>query len=130
MELVGQSPQLQQVMSVVELVGHSDATVLIQGESGTGKELIAAAVHRHSERSDQPFLQINCAAIPENLMESTLFGHVQGAFTGANKTTKGIFEEADGGTLLLDEVSEIPIGLQAKLRYGHYCDGKQCGIGR
>lgn len=115
MELVGQSPQLQQVMSVVELVGHSDATVLIQGESGTGKELIASAVHRHSDRADMPFLQINCAAIPENLMESTFFGHVQGAFTGANKTTKGIFEETDGGTLLLDEVSEIPIGLQAKL---------------
>ncbi|UCD39355.1 MAG: sigma-54-dependent Fis family transcriptional regulator [Fidelibacterota bacterium] len=114
-EMVGQSSELLQVLEIVDMVGRSDAPVFIQGESGTGKELVASAIHKRSNRADKPFHQLNCAAIPENLMESTLFGHVQGAFTGANKTTKGIFEEAHGGTLLLDEVSEIPVGLQAKL---------------
>jgi transcriptional regulator with PAS, ATPase and Fis domain len=114
-DMVGGSPELEAVLEVVSMVSNSDAPVFIQGESGTGKELVASAIHRGSDRADGPFLQINCAAIPENLMESTLFGHVQGAFTGANKTTKGLFEEADGGTLLLDEISEIPVGLQAKL---------------
>jgi len=114
-EMVGQSSQIQNILEVVDMVSRSDAPVFIQGESGTGKELVAAAVHKRSDRADKPFMQINCAAIPENLIESTLFGHVQGAFTGANKTTRGIFEESHGGTLLMDEVSEIPIGLQAKL---------------
>ncbi len=114
-EMVGQSPQIHSVLEIVDMVNHSDAPVFIQGESGTGKELVATAVHKRSDRADKPFMQLNCAAIPENLMESTLFGHVQGAFTGASKTTRGIFEESDGGTLLLDEISEIPLGLQAKL---------------
>ncbi len=114
-DMVGQSKELLEVMQVVEMVSRSDAPVFIQGESGTGKELVATAVHRLSDRSKQPFLQLNCAAIPENLMESTLFGHIQGSFTGASKTTKGIFEEANGGTLLLDEISEIAPGMQAKL---------------
>jgi DNA-binding NtrC family response regulator len=114
-EMVGESTELKQVQQMIEMVSNSDAPVFIQGESGTGKELVAAAIHQSSDRSSAPFLQINCAAIPENLMESTLFGHVQGAFTGANKNAKGIFDEADGGTLLLDEISEIPAGLQAKL---------------
>ncbi len=114
-DMVGQSKEILEVMQVVEMVSRSDAPVFIQGESGTGKELVATAVHRRSNRSEEPFLQLNCAAIPENLMESTLFGHIQGSFTGANKTTKGIFEEADGGTLLLDEISEIAPGMQAKL---------------
>jgi DNA-binding NtrC family response regulator len=114
-EMVGQSPEISSVLEIVKMVSRSDAPVFIRGESGTGKELVATAIHNHSDRVDKPFLQLNCAAIPENLLESTLFGHVQGAFTGASKTTRGIFEEADGGTLLLDEVSEIPIGLQAKL---------------
>jgi len=114
-EMVGQSPQIHSVLEIVDMVNRSDAPVFIQGESGTGKELVATAVHKRSDRADKPFMQLNCAAIPENLMESTLFGHVQGAFTGASKTTRGIFEESDGGTLLLDEVSEIPLGLQAKL---------------
>ena len=114
-EMVGQSPKLMGVLELIKMVGGSDAPVFIQGESGTGKELVASAVHKSSDRADGPFLQLNCAAIPENLMESTLFGHVQGAFTGANKTTRGIFEESNGGTLLLDEVSEIPPSLQAKL---------------
>ena len=114
-EMVGQSPEISSVLEIVKMVSKSDAPVFIRGESGTGKELVATAIHNHSDRVDKPFHQLNCAAIPENLLESTLFGHVQGAFTGASKTTRGIFEEADGGTLLLDEVSEIPIGLQAKL---------------
>ena len=114
-EMVGQSPQIYSVLEIVDMVSRSDAPVFIQGESGTGKELVATAVHKRSDRADKPFMQLNCAAIPENLMESTLFGHVQGAFTGASKTTRGIFEESDGGTLLLDEISEIPLGLQAKL---------------
>ncbi len=114
-EMIGESNELQQVQQMIEMVSNSDAPVFIQGESGTGKELVAASIHQSSDRAAAPFLQINCAAIPENLMESTLFGHVQGAFTGANKNAKGIFEEADGGTLLLDEISEIPAGLQAKL---------------
>lgn len=114
-EMVGQSREILAVMEVVEMVSRSDAPVFIQGESGTGKELVASAVYRSSGRADKAFMQLNCAAIPENLMESTLFGHVQGAFTGANRTAKGIFEESDGGTLLLDEISEIPVGLQSKL---------------
>lgn len=114
-DMVGQSPALLGVLERVDMVSNSDAPVFIQGESGTGKELVAVALHRRSNRADQPFLQTNCAAIPENLIESTLFGHVQGAFTGAIKTTKGLFEEAHGGTLLLDEISEISTGLQAKL---------------
>jgi len=114
-EMVGQSAGIRDVLEIVEMVSRSDAPIFVQGESGTGKELVATALHRRSDRADRPFLQLNCPAIPENLMESTLFGHVQGAFTGASKTTRGIFEEANGGTLLLDEVSEIPFGLQAKL---------------
>lgn len=114
-DIVGQSPKILEVLERVDMVSKSDAPVFIQGESGTGKELVASAIHRRSDRVDKPFLQTNCASIPETLMESTYFGHVQGAFTGANKTTKGFFEEAHGGTLLLDEISEISIGLQAKL---------------
>ncbi|MBA7473792.1 Regulatory protein AtoC [subsurface metagenome] len=114
-EMIGESPQIHNVLEIVDMVSRSDAPVFIQGESGTGKELVASAVHKRSDRAEKPFMQLNCAAIPENLMESTLFGHVQGAFTGASKTTCGIFEESHGGTLLLDEISEIPIGLQSKL---------------
>ena len=114
-EMVGESAEMQSVLQVIEMVGGSDAPVFIQGESGTGKELVATAIHRRSDRAEGPFHQLNCAAIPENLIESTLFGHVQGAFTGANKTTRGIFEESHNGSLLLDEVSEIPSGLQSKL---------------
>ncbi len=96
-------------------VAGADVTVMINGESGTGKEVLARYIHRHSTRSDGPFVAINCAAIPESLLEATLFGYEKGAFTGALRTSVGKFEQAQGGTLLLDEVSEMDLGLQAKL---------------
>ncbi len=114
-KLIGQSPEMERVFSQISIVARSDASVFIQGESGTGKELIAQSIHDGSDRSDKPFLKINCSAIPESLFESTLFGHEKGSFTNAIKMHKGLFEEADGGTLLLDEISEIPVTMQAKL---------------
>lgn len=114
-KLVGKSKAMQQVFQQIDMVARSDAPVFIQGESGTGKELIAEAVHYNSERSDGPFIKVNCSAIPETLFESTLFGHEKGSFTNAIKTCKGFFEEANGGTFLLDEISEMPISMQAKL---------------
>ncbi len=113
--LIGQCPSMQEVYNNIDVVAKSDATVFIRGESGTGKELIAEALHDNSNRADKPFLKINCAAVPETLFESTLFGHEKGSFSGAYKTQKGIFEECNGGTLLLDEISEIPYNMQAKL---------------
>jgi len=113
--LVGKSSGMEQVLNQINMVAPSDAPVFIQGESGTGKELIAQSIHENSERSHQPFLKVNCSAIPETLFESTLFGHEKGAFTNAIKMHKGLFEEAHGGTLLLDEISEIPTPMQAKL---------------
>jgi two-component system response regulator FlrC len=103
------------VLEVVEAVAKSDATILVQGESGTGKELIARMVHQVSPRAEQPFIAVNCAALPANLLESELFGHEKGAFTGAEKRKLGKFELAHGGTILLDEISEMELGLQAKL---------------
>ena len=114
-ELVGQSAALQKVLQQIELVAAASTTVLILGESGTGKELIARAVHDRSPRKDKPFIKVNCAAIPDKLFESEFFGHVKGAFTGADKDRVGRIQIADGGTLFLDEIAEIPIGLQAKL---------------
>jgi len=113
--LIGISEKMQDVFTMVRRVAPSDATVLISGESGTGKELIARAIHNGSDRRDRPFVPVNCAAIPRDLLESELFGHVRGAFTGAVKDRQGKFELADGGTLFLDEVAEIPFELQAKL---------------
>lgn len=113
--LIGKSPEMLRVFSQISTVARSDAPVFIQGESGTGKELIAQSIHDGSDRSDKPFLKINCSAIPESLFESTLFGHEKGSFTNAIKMHKGLFEEADCGTLLLDEISEIPTSMQAKL---------------
>ncbi len=113
--IIGTSEKMQRVFETVEMVAPTNATVLIQGASGTGKELIAKAIHQCSKRSDKPFIKTNCAAIPEGLVESELFGHEKGSFTGALKNTKGRFELADGGTLLLDEISEIQPSLQAKL---------------
>lgn len=114
-KLIGKSKQMQDIFYNIDVVAQSDATVFIRGASGTGKELIAQEIHESSDRADNPFLKINCAAVPETLFESTLFGHEKGSFSGAYKTSKGIFEECDGGTLLLDEISEIPYSMQAKL---------------
>ena len=113
--LVGDSPPMQTILNVVERVSRSDATVLIAGESGTGKELIAKGIHFSGKRKDKPFIPINCAAIPENLIEAELFGYKRGSFTGANLDTKGKFEDANGGTLFLDEISTMPLHLQPKL---------------
>ncbi|HEX7360425.1 MAG TPA: sigma-54 dependent transcriptional regulator [Bryobacteraceae bacterium] len=114
-DMVGNSPQMQQVFSVVRQVAPSKAAVLITGESGTGKELVARAIHQLSPRRGGPFVAINCAAMPETLMESELFGHEKGAFTGALERSAGCFELAQHGTLLLDEIAEMPSGTQAKL---------------
>ncbi len=114
-ELVGESAPMRQVLELARRVAGYDTTVLITGESGTGKELLARAIHRMSPRAEAAFVAINCAAIPEQLLESELFGHVRGAFTGATADRAGLFEEADGGTLLLDEIGDLPLGLQAKL---------------
>jgi len=109
------TPGLRELYALAERVAASDATVLIHGESGVGKEVLARFIHARSPRARRPFVAINCAAIPDNLLESTLFGHEKGAFTGATSAHAGKFEQADGGTLLLDEVSELPLPLQAKL---------------
>jgi len=114
-QLFGQSPAMQRVYSLIEQAAPTNATILITGESGTGKELAARAIHKASARHDKPFISINCAAIPDGLMESELFGHERGAFTGADQKRKGKFELADNATLLLDELGELPGPLQAKL---------------
>jgi two-component system response regulator FlrC len=114
-DVIAQDPDTVELLALARRVAASDATVMITGESGTGKEVIARYIHRHSPRAAKPFIAINCAAIPEHLLEATLFGHEKGAFTGASQTHAGKFEQAQGGTLLLDEVSEMPLALQAKL---------------
>ena len=113
--IVGDHPSMTHLLELVEQVAPSRASVLVVGESGTGKELIAEALHRHSPRAQRPFVRLNCAALAETLLESELFGHERGAFTGALGRREGRFRQADGGTLLLDEVSEIPLPLQVKL---------------
>src|SRR5262245_30376503 len=110
--IVGESGALQAVLEQIELVADTDATVLITGESGTGKELVARAIHERSPRRKGPLVRVNCAAIPETLFESELFGYVRGAFTGALNDRPGRFEAAQGGTLLLDEIGEVPLALQ------------------
>ena len=112
---VVESPPMRQALELVARVAEHNTTVLITGESGTGKEMIARAIHRASPRAARAFVAVNCAAIPENLLESELFGHVRGAFTGASGDKAGLFEQANGGTLLLDEIGELPLALQAKL---------------
>lgn len=112
---VAVEPASVQLLALAARVARSDSTVLISGESGTGKEVLARYIHQHSSRAGQPFVAINCAAIPDNMLEATLFGHEKGAFTGAIAAQAGKFEQADGGTLLLDEISEMPLSLQAKL---------------
>jgi two-component system response regulator GlrR len=113
--LVTQSPKMENVLHQARLVAQSEASVFIQGASGTGKELLARAIHRASRRSEGPFVAVNCAAIPENLLESELFGHRKGSFTGAIYDHKGLVPAADGGTLFLDEIGDMPLALQAKL---------------
>ena len=114
-EMIGRSPAMQEVYRLIERAGPSDKAILIEGESGTGKELAVRALHRSSQRSDKPLVVINCAALPETLLESELFGHEKGAFTGAVSAKQGLFEVADGGTLFIDEIGEMSGSLQAKL---------------
>jgi DNA-binding NtrC family response regulator len=114
-QIIGDSPAIRRVMQTVATAAPTRATVLLEGESGTGKELFARAIHAQSDRRDGPFIKLNCAALPEGLIESALFGHEKGAFTGAIKRVEGAFERANGGTLLLDEISEMRLDLQAKL---------------
>jgi len=114
-EIVGNSPAFQYVMNQVGIIAKSDSVTLIQGETGTGKEVIARAIHNQSLRSRGPFVKLNCAAIPGALLESELFGHERGAFTGAVAQTMGRFQQADGGTLFLDEIGDLPLELQPKL---------------
>jgi two-component system nitrogen regulation response regulator GlnG len=113
--MLGASPRMLDIYKAIGRVAAQDVTVLITGESGTGKELVARAIYQHSSRSSAPFLALNCAAIPENLLESELFGHERGAFTGADRRRIGKFEQCDGGTVLLDEIGDMPLALQAKI---------------
>jgi DNA-binding NtrC family response regulator len=114
-ELIGRSEAMAALYRTIEKVGATDATVLVVGESGTGKELVARTLHGASRRVDRPFVAVNCAAIPDTLIESELFGHEKGAFTGAHRRREGRFEEADGGTIFLDEIASMPLPLQATL---------------
>jgi two-component system nitrogen regulation response regulator GlnG len=127
-EIIGQAPAMQEVFRAIGRLSRSHATVLINGESGTGKELVASALHRHSPRADKPFIAINTAAIPKDLLESELFGHERGAFTGAQATRRGRFEQADGGTLFLDEIGDMPSELQTRL-LRVLCDGQFYRVG-
>src|SRR5262249_22610613 len=113
--IVGRSRPIREVLGRIVRIAPTDAIVLITGESGTGKELVAKAIHANSRRADRPFVPVNCAAVTETLLESELFGHAKGAFTGAVTSRKGLFEEADGGTIFFDEIAETPVSFQAKL---------------
>jgi DNA-binding NtrC family response regulator len=114
-DLIGASPAMQQVYQLIDQVSVTDATVLITGESGTGKEVVARAIHERSRRKDGPFVALNCAAVPEQLLESELFGHAKGAFTDAQKSRQGLFQQASGGSLFLDEVGDMALTTQPKL---------------
>jgi len=114
-KIVGNSPKLQEILDKVRKVAPTDVTVLVQGETGAGKELIMEAIHKNSTREKKPLIKVNCAALPENLIESVLFGHEKGSFTGATEKKIGKFEQADGGTIFLDEVGELPLASQSKL---------------
>ncbi len=114
-ELVSRSPEIESMLLQAKLAAGSDASILIRGQSGTGKELLARAIHRASHRRHKPFVEINCGAVPEALLESELFGHVKGSFTGASRDHKGLFQAAEGGTLFLDEIGDMPLPLQVKI---------------
>jgi two-component system response regulator AtoC len=113
--IISKNERMRQIFDTIRKVAKYKSTILIEGESGTGKELVAKAIHFNSDRSSNPFIPVNCGAIPENLLESELFGHTKGSFTNAVRTKKGLFEEADGGTMFLDEIGELPLQLQVKL---------------
>jgi transcriptional regulator with PAS, ATPase and Fis domain len=113
--MIGKDPVIQKIFDKAAVVAVTDATILIEGSTGTGKDLMARVIHSASRRADRPFVKVNCAAIPNDLLESEMFGYVKGAFTGAVKDKPGRFQEADGGTIFLDEIGDIPLGLQAKL---------------
>jgi two-component system response regulator AtoC len=114
-ELIGKSPAMREIFALIKRIAHGRSSVLITGESGTGKEVVARAIHFHGDRAEKAFVPINCTAIPEGLLESELFGHVRGAFTGAHASKRGLFEKADGGTLFLDEIGDMGLVLQGKL---------------
>jgi transcriptional regulator with GAF, ATPase, and Fis domain len=114
-DIIGQSRKMREVFSLVQKVADCDSTILLNGETGTGKGMVARAIHQNSKRNNKPFISINCGAIPENLLESELFGHVRGAFTGATSSKQGKFELADGGTILLDEIGDMSSDLQVKV---------------
>lgn len=113
--IIGKSPALESLLRSARMVASTDVTVFIKGETGTGKEVLASAIQKESARANKPFIKLNCAALPESLVESELFGHKKGAFTGANSNKQGIFQAADGGTLFLDEINSLPLLIQAKL---------------
>jgi len=113
--IISKNDRMRQIFDTIRKVAKYKSTILVEGESGTGKELVAKAIHFNSDRTDNPFIPVNCGAIPENLLESELFGHTKGSFTNAVRTKKGLFEEADGGTMFLDEIGELPLQLQVKL---------------
>jgi DNA-binding NtrC family response regulator len=129
--LIGQTPAMKEVFDLIVQVCKTDCTVLILGESGTGKELVARAIHKNSRRRHMPLITVNCGAIPENLQESELFGHVKGSFTGADKDKIGILQEADGGTVFLDEIGEMSLSTQVKLlRFLQYGEIRRIGENR
>ena len=130
-QIIGESAEIQSVLRSAEIVAATDVTVLIEGDTGTGKELLAQAIHQASGRADKPFITINCAALPEALVESELFGHRKGAFTGAVDNQIGYIKQAEGGTLFLDEISELPFSVQAKLlRFIEYGECQRVGESR
>ncbi|CAA9890487.1 Fis family transcriptional regulator [Candidatus Methylobacter favarea] len=126
--IMGQSPALDSLIRSAKMVAATDVTVLIKGETGTGKEVLATAIQKESLRANKVFITLNCAALPESLIESELFGHKKGSFTGANANTPGLFQAADGGTLFLDEINSLPVSIQAKLL--RFLDSGEClGVG-
>lgn len=122
--IIGQSPALDSLIRSAKIVASTDVTILIKGETGTGKEVLATAIQKASPRADKKFITINCAALPEGLIESELFGHKKGAFTGANTNTPGLFQAADGGTVFLDEINSLPLSVQGKLL--RFLDSGEC----